>query len=154
MASAKRKAWRLPLVSEITFMIKRPMNDPKGKIDWMITLAQFLPQYRPISATTVKSSTKFSMELTNFALLNFPASLFFVNDMVSLRRTMKQRVHVDEGWAEEDEDHADPGAHQESHEYFLKSVLTAGQLKGILEFPLSHLSWIICKVYKLLLLNF
>lgn len=58
MASASRKAWRLPLVSDITFMIKRPMKDPKGKIDWMITRAQFFPQYKPISATIVKSSTK------------------------------------------------------------------------------------------------
>lgn len=154
MASAERKAGRLPLVSEITFIIKRPMNDPKGKIDWMMTLAQFLPQYRPISATTVKSSTKISMELTNLALLNFSAGLFFVNDVVSLGRTMKERVHVDEGWAEEDEDHADPGAHQEPDEYVLESVLAASQLKGIFEFPLSHLSWIISKVYKLLLLNF
>jgi hypothetical protein len=33
IAIAPKKACLLPLVSEITFMIKRPINEPKGKID-------------------------------------------------------------------------------------------------------------------------
>jgi len=39
-----KNAYLLPRVSDMTFMTKRPMNDPNGKIDWMVTLAQLLPQ--------------------------------------------------------------------------------------------------------------
>lgn len=41
---APRKAYLLPLVSEMTFIINKPMNEPKGKIDCIVTRAQLFPQ--------------------------------------------------------------------------------------------------------------
>lgn len=96
-------------MSDIRLTIIKPINEPMGKIDWIVILAHWRSQYRPRSEVMVKSSTlKISSKVTDCALVNHSTCLLFMNDTVSCRSALKGGVHVDVGCAEKDEDSLNP----------------------------------------------
>lgn len=57
MTKLNCKANFLPFISDNKFTRIRPIKDPIGKIDWIITLAFYFSQYRSISLVSVNSSS-------------------------------------------------------------------------------------------------
>lgn len=81
--NAIKKAYFLPLVSEMRLTTMSPTKEPIGKQDWMNVLAHSKSQYNPIEVVMVKSTAmNITQTVTRLALVNVHTGISFLDNIV------------------------------------------------------------------------